>query len=400
MRMLLCISLMFCFLGLVPLNASASAITTTNWPMFGFDSGHTKWNPYEKTLNRSTVQRLTVVWKQPGRYGFEDSPVVANGVVYCISDDQIVHAYDAHSGAVKWSKLIPYSGYGASVVVENGLLYVGGGDQTSNRGVLYALNVTTGAIVWKTTTSGSGAFAIQSDLTFADGIIYGTWEDGYLRAFNVQTGQQLWNAQTTSGYSSAVIANGLVYVGSDRSYGETNFLYAFHEKIGSVAWKTPIPKNARIGSSPAVSNGIVYVADLDTSQLHAFNATSGHLLWSFTVKQHNNAFINNSPAIVNGTIYMTSTDDHLYALDAKTGTKRWSFATSGEIYSSPAVANGVVYMSSRDNHIYVLSTASGEQLWSYHISTNNDGLDQSSPTVVNGMVFLGLMANLYAFRLP
>ncbi len=46
-------------------------------------------------------------------------------------------------------------------------------------------------------------------------------------------------------------------------------------------------------------------------------------------------------------------DDHkLYALDAVTGTLKWSYATGGPIVSSPAIANGVVYIGSTDDNVY------------------------------------------------
>ena len=39
-------------------------------------------------------------------------------------------------------------------------------------------------------------------------------------------------------------------------------------------------------------------------------------------------------------------DGNVYALDAATGAKLWSYTTGEEVESSPAVANGVVYVGS------------------------------------------------------
>ena len=39
-------------------------------------------------------------------------------------------------------------------------------------------------------------------------------------------------------------------------------------------------------------------------------------------------------------------DDNVYALNASTGAKLWSYTTGGDMDSSPAVANGVVYVGS------------------------------------------------------
>jgi outer membrane protein assembly factor BamB len=42
----------------------------------------------------------------------------------------------------------------------------------------------------------------------------------------------------------------------------------------------------------------------------------------------------------------------VYALNARTGAKLWSYATGKPVQSSPAVANGVVYVGSEDGKIY------------------------------------------------
>ena len=44
----------------------------------------------------------------------------------------------------------------------------------------------------------------------------------------------------------------------------------------------------------------------------------------------------------------------MYALDATTGAKAWSFPTGGRVFSSPAVADGVVYVGSEDFNVYAL----------------------------------------------
>ena len=48
-----------------------------------------------------------------------------------------------------------------------------------------------------------------------------------------------------------------------------------------------------------------------------------------------------SPAVANGMVYVGSEDNNVYALNATTGAKLWSYTTGGEVLSSPAVANGV-----------------------------------------------------------
>src|SRR5437762_288070 len=96
-----------------------------------------------------------------------------------------------------------------------------------------------------------------------------------------------------------------------------------------------------------------------------------------------------SPAVLNNVVYAGAYDGNMYAWDATTGAKLWSFFTqSGSwIYSSPAVLNGVVYFSSVypgvPGVIYALNASIGSLLWSY--PTFNGSYVTS--TVVNGVVF-------------
>jgi outer membrane protein assembly factor BamB len=76
----------------------------------------------------------------------------------------------------------------------------------------------------------------------------------------------------------------------------------------------------------------------------------------------------------------------------------WSYETGNPVESSPAVANGVVYVGSDDHNIYALDARTGAKLWSY---SNTAGFPiLSSPVVVNGVVYVGAEGSiLYAFSL-
>ena len=53
--------------------------------------------------------------------------------------------------------------------------------------------------------------------------------------------------------------------------------------------------------------------------------------------------------------YFGSADGHLYAVDARTGERRWRFrAPPGWMRSSPAVADGVIYFGSDDGNLYAV----------------------------------------------
>ena len=62
-----------------------------------------------------------------------------------------------------------------------------------------------------------------------------------------------------------------------------------------------------------------------------------------------------SPAVANGVVYIASFDEKVYALDATNGAKLWSYALDSQVLTSPVVANGVVYVGSGNGTGYAFS---------------------------------------------
>jgi outer membrane protein assembly factor BamB len=58
------------------------------------------------------------------------------------------------------------------------------------------------------------------------------------------------------------------------------------------------------------------------------------------------------PTVANGVVYVGSADDNVYALNAETGAKLWSYTTDYGVYASRAVADGVVYVGSENGKVY------------------------------------------------
>ena len=75
-------------------------------------------------------------------------------------------------------------------------------------------------------------------------------------------------------------------------------------------------------------------------------------------------------------------------MNATTGAKIWSSHTGdGDTYtnSSPAVVNGVVYVGSTDGNLYAFQTSDGTKVWSFATGAKVS----SSPAVFNGVVYVG-----------
>lgn len=75
----------------------------------------------------------------------------------------------------------------------------------------------------------------------------------------------------------------------------------------------------------------------------------------------------------------------LYALDYKTGKKRWENRTGGKIYSTPAVWKNTVVVGSSDHYIYGFSAKDGSLKW----KTETGKAVLGSPAVAGGVAFIG-----------
>jgi outer membrane protein assembly factor BamB len=106
-------------------------------------------------------------------------------------------------------------------------------------------------------------------------------------------------------------------------------------------------------------------------------------------------------------VYIGGHDGDLFAFNAANGTPQWAANSGGPITSSPTVANGVVYVGCSDQapdsvchgNLYAFDATNGTQLWTGATSASDGSID-ASPTVANGVVYVGSGHQLYMFTLP
>jgi outer membrane protein assembly factor BamB len=372
------------------------AALQVNWAQFHFDPCHTGYNPYEKILSLSTVPNLVVDWKYniPSNLDMYSSPAVVNGIVY-VGSVPGVYALDANTGALVWnySTNCGYSDW-SSPAVANGIVYIGCGINNN----LSALDAKTGKLLWSVPTDSQ----VSSSPTVANGMVYfnsGAIFSGgfYVYAVDAKTGALQWKfgTQGTSNFDTPVVADGRVYVGG--GYPGEDGLYALDATTGTFIWQF----GNGLGCSPAaVTNGaalkrLVYVVCGSSliNTVYALRAATGTVVWQQTLGGGSPW----SPAIANGVVYVAPEEDgQLYALDANTGNVLWkAIATSSG--SSPVVANGVVYIGSFDYSVYAFNASTGAQLWKYKTGK----YVYSTPAVANGKVYIASDdGNVYAFHLP
>jgi outer membrane protein assembly factor BamB len=140
-----------------PARAQAGPQTTLDWPTYLHDNARSG-STTEAVLNAANAPTLGVKWKATTGNSVVAGAAVVNGVVYVGSWDGFEYALNATTGAVIWKTSLgmttdpncsyPVSaGVTSSATVQGGVVYVGGGDS-----FWYALDANSGAILWKVFT--------------------------------------------------------------------------------------------------------------------------------------------------------------------------------------------------------------------------------------------------------
>jgi len=228
---------------------------------------------------------------------------------------------------------------------------------------------------------------------------------------NVANLQVAWTSPGSGAIAaSPVVSDGVVYVGSMDSSDHSLYAFAAGCESGggicSPLWVGAV--GGEIYSTPAVADGVVYVSS-GNGWVYAFavGCNSGGRTCDPIWKGHAGRLIFSSPAVADGVVYVGSDNGDLYAFAVGCGSAGeicdplWTGPTGGMIDSSPAVADGVVYVGSQDHKLYAFQVGCGtgglvcDPLWT---GLTGDQVE-SSPAVANGVVYVGSDDhNLYAFQ--
>jgi outer membrane protein assembly factor BamB len=231
---------------------------------------------------------------------------------------------------------------------------------------------------------------------------------------NVPFLQLEWQAQLGNIVlaSSPAVVGDVVYIGSS-----DGILWAFPASgCGQSLCTTPLWKStsvAQIIDSPTVKDGIVYVGSQTSfsnndGKLNAFDANGcGQAvcapLWQGLAGPQ--SILDSSPAVSNGVVYVGSFDGKMYAFDANgcgqaTCQPLWTGATGASIESTPTISQGIAFIGSDDGKLYAFDAAGCGQstcspLWTGTIGTSTFS---SSPAVAGKAVYIAGQHTLAAFK--
>lgn len=128
---------------------------------------------------------------------------------------------------------------------------------------------------------------------------------------------------------------------------------------------------------------------IDASQ--AGDTTGRGPLWTYPLDRH----CCSTPAICDGLVYVADCGGKVHCLEAQTGRPVWVHNAGSEIWASTLVADGKVYIGTRKGDFWVL--AAGRELRVLS-SIRLDAPVHGTAVAANGTLYVGTMTRLYALQ--
>jgi serine/threonine protein kinase len=213
--------------------------------------------------------------------------------IVCVATYQVIRALRTSDGSQLWRYSTGHSIEGPAMVMQGDTLYA-----VSVDGHLYALQITTGKLLWQQLVGatpnfpadvGGGSLRIMAgDTVVAIGYDMRVPRKAVVYVFKAQNGAPLWHDQAQAfdqGRSLVGVDDTAVYITDTSLQGGSSVTLARLAMNGTLLWTSPhfIAPAAWAGTpSLVIVNGVLYGYGNDLLAIHAQN---GQLLWEQKVSQ-------------------------------------------------------------------------------------------------------------------
>lgn len=331
------------------------------------------------------------------------APTVSSGVAYLGTNTGDLYALRVADGTLLWH--FSTRGLVSSWQIRDGIVYVPSADPDA----LYVLRASTGDLLWHAPTDGP----LSPSLVILNGVIYGVTASLFstdqqsasiISAWRARDGVLLWQRQIPPSPSVQIVgADGSIYVSAaDGINAQTGHLYALRTGDGTLLWQE---QTGSLASSPALANGIIYVASFN-GVLSALRGRDGSLLWHFQLGFFPYAAMAADAGGVDIVIpNFASRTSSLFRLQGNTGSLLWQ-----DQESTPALAleeiKGSIYLAAEDGTLFALRASDGTHLWSRRLeNTTFQEITSDAPSFLveggNGILVIrsqDSFGTLYALR--
>jgi outer membrane protein assembly factor BamB len=298
------------------------------------------------------------------------APVVGGGMLFAVDTQGVVHAFDAETGARRWTHRVEvesdlrHSTFGGGASYFDGKVYACNG-----AGDVFALDAQTGAELWRVKPAGP----LRGSPTIAFNAVYVMTTDNQIHALNIADGTPIWDNAAATGPSGvfgvAAPAAGQGTVIAGYSSGE---LVAYRYENGRDLWSDALARTSistqvgtltDVDADPIIDNGRVYALG-QGGRMAAYELVTGQRLWELSL-----AGIS-TPAVAGEWIFTLTDDARLLAIARTTGRVRWvtqlerwrnpKKQTGPIFWTGPVLANNRLWIASSEGMVLSADVTTGE----------------------------------------
>jgi len=298
----------------------------------------------------------SIIWKFSANSGIHSSPVTDMNTVYFGSNDSILYALDKNKGDLLWKYKTRGEIKSQPVLFKESIII------NSTDGNIYSFDKTDGKVLWTFKTKGEKTYDLWdyylSSPKIDQGIVYIGSGDGNIYAINAETGVLTWKFKTGGiVHATPVIKEQQVFIGSYDGY-----FYALDSKSGSLIWKFKtvgdqyFPKGEIQRGAVIYKNAVIFGSR--DFNIYALDINSGRGLWNMKEK---GSWIIATPHVFEDTIYFGTSDTHrFYAMDAATGSIKWTLPLNMRVYGTATSYNNKIFFGCFNGKLFGLNHKTGE----------------------------------------
>jgi outer membrane protein assembly factor BamB len=434
---------------LIPSVALGATGGTGSWPMYGQNLSKTGFNPDADGITPATAPDLKLVWKDTVSGKIFAQPVEADGLVYWGAFNGDMYAANPTTGKMVWTTYVgqltlpkscdhavpnplgvtgtPQFGQIKIKHVLTPVLYVPGGNST-----VYALDASTGAILWKTAVGNAKWDYLWDSPAVWDGNLYvgvaspancPVTEQGVVYELDAHTGEieHSFDVVTTGCVGGGVWGSIAVDTQARTIYfgtGSPDYHHCSNKEPLSPAlvelkasnlsfigkWEVPVAArsgDSDFGNTPVLykaggtemvaianKNGVLYAfkrGDLDAGPVWSKTISDTFKMPPLAPNAYHGGYlyVAGGPQKISGTACKGS----LYKLNAATGKAVWAECVPGGQLGAVSMVPGLILVGT-GGRFSLYSAKNGKQLFTY-VDKSAHSRFWGSGSFSNGMVFFG-----------
>lgn len=349
-------------------------------------SWYAEWKPAEKKQSeyQLVVESVlnngdTITETQSSTYNPFGQTTLKTGAPWPMLLQNTAHHPDENNVASPKLQLAWVSNAGAPVYMSSPLIvddkvFAATLDEGNlDEGKIIAFNAKDGGIKWKYKTENS----MKGAIAYADGKVFAADLGGMLYALNATSGQLVWKKALDKDYlppnmSGVIVTHDTLYAGSGKG------LYALRANDGKEIWHNTSWDGGEGSTANQTLAGNVLLGSANWSALFANDAHTGKLLWSRD--DEGLRFCDAAVSYTDGKLYATG-GTKFFELNPVTGknirTKELPFGASGlKSASTPLVTDDAIIFGTGTNGVVALDKKTLEIKWQF---ATNESIFYTSP---------------------